>query len=264
MNKNGRPDARPDPKPRKHAALWQTYLQFDELIRMRTKHLNRISAVEKGKSNFDAQLEYDFLQLLQLDQVIKTVRKTMVNYASTTGAIWDWITSIRGLKEGSLAAGLLAQIDDISKFATVSKLWAFSGYKVVDGKADKGSKGEQGSGGNRRLKSIAYLIVDQFIKQQTNVYVDIYYDEKLRLRKKFPEKIKDENGKWKYNDGHIHNMAMRKVAKIFLQHVWLVWRMAERLEISQPYIHDIGGHTNIVQPPNLEVIFNRVPEVSRC
>jgi len=66
MNYNGnKPDARPDPKPRKHPQLWQSYLFWNELVEMRKRHTLRISSIEKGKSNMDAQLEREFMELLR-------------------------------------------------------------------------------------------------------------------------------------------------------------------------------------------------------
>jgi len=246
MNNNGnKPDQRPDPKPRKNPQLWQSYLFWNELVEMRKKHTLRISSIEAGKSNLDAQLERDFLDHLQIDSLIKYAKKTMINYGMTIPC-WEWITGIRGLKQGSLAAQLLAQIDDVEKFVTISKLWRFSGNAVIDGKAEKNQKGKC-SHFNSQLKSICWLISDQFIKQQTPVYVDIYYDEKKRQRELYPEKI-TLNGKTIYSDAHIDNRARRKAIKIFLSHLWVTWREMENLPITKPYIQQIKGHTNIVEP----------------
>jgi len=145
-----------------------------------------------------------------------------------------------------LAAQLLAQIDDIAKFDTISKLWRFAGLAVIDGKAERNKPGEV-SHFNRKLKSICWLVSDQFVKQQTAMYVDLYYQEKDRQREKHPEKIVT-NGKTMYNDGHIDNMARRKTSKIYLAHLWVIWRGLEGLTVSKPYVEQILGHTNIVQP----------------
>ena len=247
-------DKRPDPKPRKNPHLWQTYLFWNELVEVRKRHNLRISSIEAGKSNLDAQIEKDFMTDMQADNLIDTTKKMMVREGKALGQVWDWITSIRGLKEGSLAAQLLAQIDDIGKFDTVSKLWRFSGQAVIDGVAERNAKGEK-SHYNRKLKSICWLVVDQFIKQQTPLYVDIYYAEKLRLRTLYPTPIENprKDSRWPqaFTDSHVHRMAMRKVAKIFLQHIWVVWRTYEGLPISEPYVQAILKHTDIIPPPNM-------------
>jgi len=39
-----------------------------------------------------------------------------------------------------------------------------------------------------------------------------------------------------------HHTAMRKTEKLFLSHLWLVWRKAEGLPITEPYAHVVLGH----------------------
>lgn len=243
-------DKRPDPKPRLHPHTWQAYLIWDELVKMRQRHELRKTSIEAGKSNLDAELERLFIEDMALDNHIKLMKKSMVAYGETEfGAAWRFLTAVKGLGEGGLAAQLLAQIDDIGKFDTVSKLWRFAGYAVIDGKREYNTDGDK-SHYNRRLKSIVYLIVEQFIRQQTPLYADIYYTEKARLRRLHPEAIKD-NGHTQYNDGHLHAMAMRKTGKIFLQHLWVQWRTAEGLPVSEPYVQAILGHTNIITAQEL-------------
>jgi hypothetical protein len=242
-------DKRPDPKPRKNTYLWQCYLWWNEIMQMRKRHLLRISSCEKGKSNLDAQFERDVIEQMRLDEWLKTTKKMMIAAGHTVGPMWEWITSIRGLTAGSLAAQLLAQIDDIGKFDTVSKLWRFAGWAVIDGKRERCKKGKTSSY-NRRLKSTCYLIGEQFITHQTPLYADIYYAEKARLRRLYPEPIEAPDSPWKYNytASHIHRMARRKMIKIFLQHLWVKWRELDGLPVSEPYVQAIMGHTNIIQP----------------
>jgi len=251
-------DKRPDPKPRKNPHLWQAYLWWDELMQMRKRHTLRISSIEKGKSNLDAQFERDMMEHVQLDTLVCHAKKEMIAFGRTIGPIWDWFTSIKGVGDHT-AAKILAQFDDVGKFATVSKFWRFAGWAVVDGRIDRCEKGKV-SPYNRRLKSECYLLAESFIKQQTPLYVDIYYEEKERQRRRHPvtecrecgipwEECKHHKAHHKqYNDGHLHHRAMRKMIKIFLSHLWLKWREFEGLPVSEPYVQAILGHTNIVEP----------------
>lgn len=219
-------DKRPDPKPRKNAQLWQAYLWWYELMEMRKRHNLRISSIEKGKSNLDGQFEKDMLEHVQIDLLLKQIKKTMVLAGESVGPIWQWLIGIKGLKEGGLAAQLIAQIDDIGKFDNPAKLWRFAGFAVVDGKSERNQKGEK-SKFNRRLKGICYNIADQFIRQQTPGYVDIYYAEKTRQRELHPEPVKGDNGKNIYTDGHIHNIAWRKMIKTFLKDFFNEWKACD-------------------------------------
>lgn len=67
--------------------------------------------------------------------------------------------------------------------------------------------------------------------------------------------IKGEDGKRRkvegdthLSEGHLHNMALRKMIKLFLAHLWMVWREAEGLPVSEPYVQEKLGHTHIIGP----------------
>jgi len=90
----------------------------------------------------DAQTEIDRLELLGIDGQIDDTLKVMLAYGKSIPA-WDWLTSIKGLGAGGLASQLLAQIDDIGQFDTVSKLWRFAGWAVIDGEVDRCKRGEK-------------------------------------------------------------------------------------------------------------------------
>ena len=110
---------------------------------------------------------------------------------------------------------------------------------------------------NPKIKVLFWKAATSFMKQQSakSGYRKLYEQYKRDLRSKFPSKIKDKNGKTKYNDGHINNMALRKVSKIFMQHVWIVWRQIDGHPISKPYGAIGANHTYLepfVDKPNKE------------
>lgn len=245
-------DKRPPAKPKKHPELWQSWLWFDQLRRVRIASNNRAISAERGKSMMSAQMEYDMIELLDLEASEEFARKKMIYCGSQVGPIWNWVTSIKGLGAGTLAAQLLALIDDISIPPYPSSLCRFAGFSVTpDGKAEKCQRGVK-SPYNRKLKGVCWNVADQFIRHYTPIYREIYDDEKERQRLLHPEKIKVD-GKWRYNDGHLHNRAWRKMVKMFLGHLWLQWRTFEGLPITEPYIFREGsGHSQYVAPPVFE------------
>ena len=238
---------------RKNPQLWQSWKYWDELMQLRKRHLLRISAIERGASNYDVQFEHDVMEHMGMNALLKDAVKMMVNYG-TAIPVWPWITGIRGLKQGSLAAQLLSQIDDIARFDTVSKLWRFAGYAVINGERDRLKAGEKAPY-STRLKSTCYLVSESFIKQQTPGYVGIYYAEKERQQEQHPAKMCKQCGiPWddctqkkkhyaEFTPNHLHLRAMRKMTKIFLQHLWVEWRTAEDLPVTLPYAHAIMGHS---------------------
>lgn len=236
------------PKPRKHAHLYQAYQWWDEVMQMRKKHLQRLEFINMGRSDMDAGMEEGFVELLS--GMKKSAEKEMANFGGAVGPVWDWMTGIKGIGEHT-AAKIIALIDDIGKFDTISKLWRFAGYAVIDGKAERTQAGDKRHY-NSRLKSEVWQAVQHFVRQQTPVYADYYYEAKEDYRRKHPEKELNPGGpqKYRYTDGHIRAMTERKVAKLFLQHLWVVWRESEGLPVSKPYVHTVKGHTHYIAPPN--------------
>lgn len=290
-------DKRPDPKTRKHPRLWQAYLWWREMNEMRKRHTLRISSIERGKSNLDADYEQLILDSFpyanaidddgnKLWNVEEVAKREMVAYGKQVGKVWDWLVGIKGIGEPS-AAKILAQFDDVGKFDTVSRFWRFAGWGLYDyWMDDKGNPvapkagykwvtrdGEREkvwtipdpqpgwtlkrmidrripgwhSPYNALLKSEVWLIVTNFVRHQTPVYVDEYYAEKERQRKNHPETV-NKNGRTKFTDGHIDNRAKRKVAKIFLQHLWVTWRELEGLSVTLPYAQRILKHDHYIEP----------------
>jgi len=283
---------------RKYPQLWQSYQWWRECSELRKKHNLRINAIERGVSSMDTQFEEDMMEtmpwgeritttktrtvdvILNLDQLVAATKQVMINFGSLV-PVWDWVTSIRGLGQGGLAAQVLAHIDDIEKFSNVSKLWRYSGYGLYDyfydGNTCKGPKDgwkysdtKKDENGypvrefvvntpkegwelrhqidrkvagwvcpyNTPLKSALYLVGDQFIKQNTHPYREIYDEEKERQATLHPDMAKHV----------IDKRGRRKAVKIFAQHLWLKWRQAENLPISEPYVQAIMGHSDIITP----------------
>lgn len=252
-----------EPRPRKLARLHQAYTWWESLMEMRKASDLRISAVEREASNLDADFEQQMKDALHLDEGVEMARKTMIELGETAGLIWDWGIAIKGLGAGGLYAQLLARIDDIGKFDTISKLWRHAGWAPGD-HPKRGEKRHY----DAKLKGIMWNVVQSFIKQQTSPYADEYYTYKERKRREHPHAICNKCGgqaekqgqKWKctecgqgaqnralkYTDAHLHAMAIRKTAKLFLSQLWLKWRESEGLPVSEPYVQAVMGHTNIL------------------
>jgi len=247
--------------------LWQDYLWYNEILEMRKRHLLRISAIERGVTRMDKQTEIDRMEFLRLDIHKSEFGILLANSGKTAGPIWEWIISIKGLKSGLLAAQLLAQIDDIALSPTIASLWRFCGYAVFEGKAEPKASFQApqdekaGKHYNGKLKGVCYNIAESFIKQQTPVYVDIYYAEKLRQRELHPIaicrkcqiectiKVSKRKGKKiktficpnnelhvkDFSDQHLHYRGIRKMMKAFLKDLWLEWRKADGLDIGNEW-----------------------------
>ena len=281
-------------KPRKHARLYQMYLALMEAQKLRIRHGNRVAAIEDDRCNYDLVVETQIMSAwgpAGIEALEAEFEALMVEYAREVGPVWDWLVSLRGVSEASpLAAKLLALIDDISTFSTVSKLWRKSGHGLyqywVDstGKVMAPIQGFKVKKGERKpyqviaspkpgwelkwmadrrltgwcspydvkLRSTVWMLGTNFLRCGMKLYAGIAREKKIELRREHPIPIPIPGSKGaRYSVGHIHNMGMRAMRKVFLAHLWYVWRDSEGLPVSAPYIqeHGGGGHT-IVPPPN--------------
>jgi len=147
---------------------------------------------------------------------------------------------------------------------TVSALWKYAGYATDDhGKADRRAKGEK-LPFNMTLKvmctrlSTALLKASavgskgpsaygQFYTKEYAKYVERFTREGKKVAKvsEIPKNVKP--GEYVHSL-HVHQMAVRKMIKLFLSHLWEVWRTAEGLPVRPPYSFEYQGHTTLIDP----------------
>lgn len=184
----------------------------------------------------------------------------------------NWLGQIKGV--GPVLAGkLLGLIGEIELAETVSKLWRFAGYAVIDGKRERPTKGEK-LHYNNRLKAACYLVSASFLKCGSPYRTRSYDPARLfYLRRATGQSeawCREQLGLLKAGDpptkaavtkaikaatlpdgwtlGHQHMAAMRKMTKLFLGHLWLTWREAEGLPIREAYVQEKLGHSSIIGP----------------
>jgi len=189
------------------------------LQKTRIAFSNRISAIERGTDNGDQELLEKWLgKFEELESACDSDIFTMVK----DYPIIEHLDALKGI--GKLLAAKLVSMIDIEKADTVSALWRYAGYAVIDGAREKPTKGEK-LHYNARLKTTCYLIGSSFLKC-SSPYRDIY-----DTSKEFYEVNRSD-----WTKLHRHNAAMRKMIKIFLAHLWEQWRKLNNLPVTQPYI----------------------------
>lgn len=202
--------------------------------RDRVRFGNRISAIERG----DDVVEESTLNILtawneRFEDLEKEIDANIREVAKDYPII-DKMTKVKGV--GSLLAARLVSSIDISLDDTVSSLWRYCGYGIKDGEIERMKKGEK-LHYNKNLKPVCFLIGTSFLKSKSP-YSAIYYEAKAYYMEAHPE----------WTKLHIHNAAMRKMIKIFLSHLWQVWREDEGLPVSPPYIIGKDGHSHYLSP----------------
>lgn len=247
---------------------------YTQVQKLRIANSNRVDASDRGA---DTNQPDPFVANLvaRLEDIEDDIFRQMKSGVKEHPA-WPWLDGVKGMGP-TLSTKIIGLIGDISKFDTVSKLWSFSGYGLKDGARQRPIKGEKLSY-NRRLKTAVYLAGDSFIKSRSP-YRDLYDDAKLRYRESkqiqplhsytgtgevLPDretvsgkkewdamisaanKAAGEEAVW--SDGHVDNASRRVMVKMFLSHLWEVWREAEGLPVRPAYAHEYLGHTTYHDP----------------
>lgn len=127
---------------------------------------------------------------------------------------------------------------------------------------------------NRALKTLVWKLTDSFVKHQddASVYTRLYRERKAyeirrnqsggraddcaKVLAKFPNHAQRktyESGL--YPDGHIQNLTLRWLGKIFLSHLHYIWHSVDygRPPVM-PYAITYLEHEDFIAPPHLEVL----------
>jgi hypothetical protein len=98
------------------------------------------------------------------------------------------------------------------------------------------------------LRMTCYKIASQFVKQGS------FYRRQYEEKKAF---YVDRDG-GTLTDAHVNNRAKRAVVKLFLSHLWWMWRLSEGLPAGEIYLQKKLGeefaksHT-LIKPPHMDV-----------
>jgi len=135
-----------------------------------------------------------------------------------------WLRHVKGIGP-LLSASLLSELGSPDRFDSVSAQWAYCGLHVNgDGEAPRRSKGNHANW-NPQLRMTAWKVASQFVKQPGS-FGRLLYDG----YRAYYEKRDGAEPKWKP-----HARAMRRVAKDFLRCLWVEWRRAEGLALSEAH-----------------------------
>jgi hypothetical protein len=224
---------------KKEKAIMSDYVfqlvQMREKIQKERKAFgNRLGAFErgddepaKGEKNV---IERYFDKFQELENDVDSEIAEFIEHHK----IYPYLTGVKGIGP-SMAAQIVSQID-IRKADTVSALWRYAGYGVVDGKAERPTKGEK-LHYNKNLKTVFYKVASQLLRANSP-YRRFYDSAKEYYQVNRPD----------WTKLHIHMASLRKMIKMFISHLWHVWREIEGLETREMYVQEKLGHDHIIPP----------------
>lgn len=204
------------------------------LQKSRIAFSNRLSAIERG----DDTVSNGTIELLEkwherFDKLENELDDDIRGIVEGEELV-ECMTAVKGVAE-ILAAQVISMID-IERADTVSALWRYAGYGVINGEREKKTKGET-LHYNQRLKTSCYKVGSSFLRCGSP-YRQIYDNSKEYY----------EINRKDWNKLHRHRAAMRKMIKVWLSHLWEVWRKLEGLPVRNIYAQDKLGHNHYIKP----------------
>lgn len=169
-----------------------------------------------------------------------------------------WFSRVKGVGRENIAK--VVAIVDIEKANSISGLWKFAGFHVVNGKAPKPERGQKLEY-SRKLRTMCWRLAATLLKAK-GVFYNYYKEEKAKYSERFrnegkkivpTKQLPQKNNKYYEPEGtisklHLHMMALRKMIKLFLACLWLVWREAKGLPTRSPYVIEKLGHEHFISP----------------
>jgi hypothetical protein len=164
---------------------------------------------------------------------------------------------VKGVGKENIAK--VVALIDIARDDTPSSLWKFAGFSVEDGTAPKRHKGGGKLEYNSQLRSMCWRLGSSLLRAGGKFY-GYYLKEKDKYYQRYENRevkivpatsLPKKDGK-RYepegmiSEGHVHNMALRKMIKLFLACLWVVWREAEGLPVTKPYAIEKLGHNSYI------------------
>lgn len=209
-------------------------LRDASLQKARIQFGNRLDAIARGDDTATAEV----LEILDRWQTrfaeLEAEADRDIREMAKDHAIIARMCDVKGV--GLILAAKVVAMIDIERANTVSALWRYAGYAVVDGQRERPTKGEK-LHYNKRLKTACYLVGTSFLRTGSP-YRSVYDDARLYYEANRPE----------WTKAHQHQAAMRKMIKMFLAHLWLHWRTVENLPTRDLWVMDYGGHAHYRAP----------------
>tara|TARA_Y100000593_G_C4320080_1_gene343274 strand:+ start:455 stop:1426 length:972 start_codon:yes stop_codon:yes gene_type:complete len=201
-------------------------LSYEVKVRSEAVEARKKSKQRTGLDPVLAELKADELKEATnyVSRCNTKIKKHLVDFPIYSECLKD----IKGV--GIASAGeLVTIIKDIERFPTVSKLWAYFGLDVRNGKAPKRKKGELANWSQRGRSLILNDIVSNGFKMggaatekrpEPFKWRSVYDEFKSKELEKNELRAEEDQ----LSNGHMDNRAVRRTGKEFLKMVWNKWK----------------------------------------
>lgn len=234
-----------------HALLGHYARQLRDVQQLRVATGNRVAAMKRDgfADEWLAPQEHLLVELKALEKAVDRQLTALMR----RHPLRSFIDEARGIALPG-AARLLGVTGSLDRFSTVSKLWAYLGLHVVDGKAPRRARGTKANWSPEGRKT-CFVLGENIVRSGGDGPYRAAYDEKKAayLARKLTgpsecpfgheHRAKSKGGAEKPGaapcsvDGHVHNAAKRYAVKFLLREMWREWRRVQGAADGQ---HDDG------------------------
>lgn len=217
---------------------------LDDIEQLRIATENRVRALTRDVADSDGEhrgLGLDArspevataMGMLDTLKVLENQATLALRREVRRSPLYGWIQRNKGIGEKQ-AGRLLAVVGDPywntlhDRPRTVSELWAYAGYSVIGGEAQRRRKG-QASNWSDKAKSRAFLMAQSCVKSLGGHYRGVYDSARLRYADRLHEAPcvrcgpagKPAQPGTPLSPGHQHARALRIVSKEILRDLWI-------------------------------------------
>jgi len=223
------------------------------LLRHYLRGMYRLQKQRIQTSNTIGELErigHTTDELSHFVSLLKSLRASEASLERRCGKILKGFpvhTAYLGLLNGvgvRTSASLIAAIVTPSRFRTVSSLISYAGLNPdpVTGKARVRKKGQKASW-HQELRATGFRWSANILKsRKTGRWAELYYQFKER------EVALNDKREEPLTKMVVDLRTRRRLVKLFLSHLWEVWRRLEGLPVRKPYAIEYLGHSTIIEP----------------
>ncbi len=164
-------------------ALTKTVKFYEELACQRARLKNQLGSLVKEKELMRGREEKETLNLIigekrkDLRRIIKLETKVKQKLSLLLESQGNNLTTMKGIAT-VLAAKILAQTGDITKFANINKFIKYAGIAPLEKSSGKTKRHHQSRTGNRKLNSAFYLLALNQLRW--NNKAKEYFQKKIR------------------------------------------------------------------------------------
>lgn len=248
--------------------------QYKGVQKVRMENSLRLAALRKAYGQFGVDpFMKDMVE--ELKRIERDTYSKLMDVLEGFRLWSEWMSHVKGC--GAVSAAYVIGWLDPEK-PSPSHWWRYCGLAVVDGRAERRSRGEKAVY-NPKLKTAMWNLSKSLSGNRAGGYrkaFEAFYKaekEKQERMASVPVRLGEEHVGMMYYDGdswkpvtrkavrevkepvpvkisdkHVYDRARRKTVKLFLSHAWTVWRLLEGKPVRPTYAYEKYGHTEYIMP----------------